>query len=90
MQSSAFVKAITTAKSKLVRDGISSEIYNAYVAPMSNAAHQPHPDIRYEESPEDVTAVLELQEQLRQMAILKRFSPCPMGTLTSGKMETNA
>jgi ribonuclease HI len=70
---SAFAKAMTTAKSKLVREGVSSEIYNAYVAAMCEAAHQPHPDIRYDGSPEEVTAVLELQEQLGQTAILKGF-----------------
>jgi hypothetical protein len=69
----AFVDAITRIKSHLVRDGIPSDVYNGYVAVMCVAAHQPHPDIQYDESPKEVAAVMELQEQLGQTAILKGF-----------------
>jgi hypothetical protein len=37
------------------------------------AAHQPHPDIQYDESPKDVATVMDLQEQLGQTVILKGF-----------------
>jgi hypothetical protein len=69
----AFTTAITKVKSKLVRDGIPSDIFNGFVAVLCTAAHHPHPDIQYDESPPDVAKVMELQEQLGQTAILKGF-----------------
>lgn len=69
----AFVDAITTVKTKLVKEGVPSEIYNGYVEAMCSAAHQPHPDILYERMSEQATQVLETQEGLGTTAILRGF-----------------
>jgi hypothetical protein len=68
----AFTSAITAAKTRLVKDGVPSPIYNAYVDAMCTAAHHPHPDIRYEPT-EDVHEMLGKQELLGQESILKGF-----------------
>ena len=68
-----FVEAIAAVKTKLVKEGVPSEIYNGYVEAMCTAAHQPHPDISYETSSEQATKVIEAQESLGTTAILKGF-----------------
>ena len=67
-----FREAICTLKSALVKDGIPSEIYNAFIAAMCTSAHQLHPDQNYSPN-EAAEEMLELQESLGCTAILKGF-----------------
>jgi hypothetical protein len=43
----AFNEAVQALKSKLVRDGISSDVYNAYIGLICKAARRNHPDKSY-------------------------------------------
>jgi hypothetical protein len=81
----AFTQAITKAKSRLVKDGIPPDVYNGFIASMCSAAHHPHPDIRYNQSPEDVETVMGLQEQLGQASVLKGFHHVEWASLLQSK-----
>lgn len=82
----AFTQAITKAKLRLVKDGIPSNVYNGFIAKCS-AAHHLHPDIRYDQSPEDVETVMGLQQQLGQASVLKGFHHIEWAYLLQSKWK---
>jgi hypothetical protein len=70
----AFDDAIKALQSKLVRDGIPSDVYNAYIDLICKAARRDHPDKSYT-GPESNEAhnIIELQDQLGSISILRGF-----------------
>jgi hypothetical protein len=70
----AFDDAIKALQSKLVRDGIPSDVYNAYIDLICKAARRDHPDKSYT-GPESNEAhnIIELQDHLGSISILRGF-----------------
>jgi hypothetical protein len=70
----AFNDAIKIIKSTLVKDGISSDVYNAYIHALCSAARRNHPDSTYT-SPKsnEIYEILEQQSTLGSISVLRGF-----------------
>jgi hypothetical protein len=70
----AFNEAIRTIKSKLVKDGIPSDVYNAYINALCKAARREHPDKTYTgPNSNEIFQILEQQSTLGSISVLRGF-----------------
>jgi hypothetical protein len=70
----AFNDAIITIKSMLVKDGIPSDVYNAYIHALCSAARRDHPDITYTgPKSNEIFEILEQQSTLGLISVLRGF-----------------
>jgi hypothetical protein len=70
----AFNDAIITIKSMLVKDGIPSDVYNAYIHALCSAARRDHPDITYTgPKSNEIFEILEQQSTLGLISVLSGF-----------------
>ena len=70
--SEAFRNAIRSAKTEMVKAGISSKIFNAYVAALCEAAGRDHPGASYQPEPQ-MEETLQAQKSLGSSVILRGF-----------------
>jgi hypothetical protein len=70
----AFNEAIRTIKSQLVKDGIPSDVYNAYIYALCKAARRDHPDKTYTgPNSNEIHQILEQQSTLGSISVLRGF-----------------
>jgi hypothetical protein len=70
----AFNDAVQALKSKLVKDGIPSDVYNAYIDLICKAARRDHPDKSYKgPASNEAHNIMELQDKLGSISILRGF-----------------
>ena len=66
-------ESITSAKSKLVKDRIPSNVYNGFIEQICLATNTEHPDARFQMDNRRVQDVMDQQSKLGELALLKGF-----------------